>query len=183
MEFFHLAVLSIASIIFIISLTTIGVVLQKGSRADSFPPFATNCPDGWNSVSGRPIRNIANASVTELLLTVPAGTASIPIGTIVHGSGLPGVIIVGVINEKYNLSSGSNMSGKITLIEPNTDSKAWYTCVAPENVTAATTGTIAWDNTGNNISYDDNVTSICDKRKWTMRNNIVWDGVSNYNGC
>lgn len=26
-------------------------------------------------------------------------------------------------------------------------------------------------------------TSICAKRDWTIQQNIVWDGVSNYNGC
>ena len=51
MESFHITVLTIATIIFIIALTTIGVMMQKGSRAGTFPPTASNCPDGWTETS------------------------------------------------------------------------------------------------------------------------------------
>jgi hypothetical protein len=27
------------------------------------------------------------------------------------------------------------------------------------------------------------VPNICDKYKWAKKNNVNWDGVSNYNGC
>ena len=51
MEFFHFAVLAIASVIFIVALTTIGLIMQKGSKAGTFPPMASNCPDGWTELS------------------------------------------------------------------------------------------------------------------------------------
>ena len=58
MDSFHLTVLTVASIILIISLATIGVVIQRSSSVTTFPPFASNCPDGWDSISGQPIRTI-----------------------------------------------------------------------------------------------------------------------------
>ena len=51
MESFHITVLTVATIIFIIALTTIGVMMQKGSKGGTFPPTASNCPDGWTESS------------------------------------------------------------------------------------------------------------------------------------
>ena len=185
MEFFHLAVLTIASIIFIISLATIGVIMQKGARGGTFPPFASNCPDGWDSIAGQPIKTITG-SVTGTLLT-PAGSETIATGTVVSGSGIPSgtTIVSATTGGNYNISStlSTTMSGTLSLITPNTADKAWYTCVAPDGVNATTTGTVAWNSAGRYISYDDATESICDKRLWTARNNVLWDGVSNYNSC
>ncbi len=188
MEFFHLAVLTIASIIFIISLATIGVVMQKGARGGTFPPFASNCPDGWDSISGQPIKTIMG-SVTGTILTPATGTEPIATGTIVYGDGMPiGTTTVSTTTGGYNISSSpinSTMSGTLSLISPNIEGKAWYTCVAPANISASTTSTgiIAWNPSGKYISYDDSTASICDKRLWTSKNNVLWDGVSNYNSC
>ena len=185
MEFFHLAVLTIASIIFIISLATIGVVMQKGARGGAFPPFASNCPDGWDSIAGQPIKTITG-SVTGTLL---ASTETITNGTIISAIGIPsGTTIVSTISGGYNISNApinSTMSGTLSLITPNPEGKSWYTCVAPAGIPTSTTstGTIAWNSAGKYISYDDATASICDKRLWTARNNVLWDGVSNYNSC
>ena len=51
MESFHITVLAIATIIFIIALTTIGMLIQKGSKSGTFPPTASNCPDDWAETS------------------------------------------------------------------------------------------------------------------------------------
>jgi hypothetical protein len=186
MEFFHLAVLTIASIIFIISLATIGVIMQKGARGGAFPPFASNCPDGWDSIAGQPIKTITG-SVSGTILT---STETITNGTIISGSGIPSgtTIVSSTPTGKYNLSNApinSTMSGTLGLITPNTLDKAWYTCVAPDDVSSSMSSldAVAWDSTGRYISYDDATASICDKRLWTARNNVLWDGVSNYNSC
>jgi len=189
MDSFHLTVLTIASIILIISLATIGVVIQRSSSVTTFPPFASNCPDGWDSISGQPSITITG-SIDGKILTVSNETQSIPIGTIIHGDGIPrGTKVIGHKNTAhptYNLSQvvTTTIDNKtLTLITPNDDNKRWYTCVAPTGIGATTLGSIAWNATGNYISFDDNSSSICDKKKWTASNNIVWDGVSNYNNC
>jgi len=189
MDSFHLTVLTVASIILIISLATIGVVIQRSSSVTTFPPFASNCPDGWDSISGQPIAPITGSIVGDIL-TVPIGTAPIPIGTIIHGDGIPrGTKVIENKNTApptYNLSQVVTTtidSKTFTLITPNDDNKRWYTCVAPIGINPTTLGSIVWNKKGNYISYDDNTSSICDKKKWTASNNIVWDGVSNYNNC
>ena len=184
MEFFHLAVLTIASIIFIISLATIGVVMQKESRGGAFPPFASNCPDGWDSIAGQPIKTITG-SVSDTILTTSEMITS---GTIISGSGIPSgtTIVSSTPSGKYNISNApvnSTMSGTLSLVTPNPEGKAWYTCVAPTGVNAMTTGSVFWNSNGRHISYDNNTETICDKKLWTARNNILWDGVSNYNSC
>ena len=37
------------------------------------------------------------------------------------------------------------------------------------------------NNTNHYIAKDS--ATICDKRKWAIQNNIIWDGISNYNQC
>ena len=118
MESFHITVLTIATIILIIALTTIGVMIQKGSRSGTFPPTASNCPDGW--------------------------------------------------------------------IEDSTPGSTTYKCTPPTPIPPATALVLKPSDglTGTaNVTYDDSTTSICDKQKWTSLNNVLWDGVSNYNGC
>ena len=188
MDSFHLTVLTVASIILIISLATIGVVIQRSSSVSTFPPFASNCPDGWDSISGQPNRTITG-SIVGTILTVDSGTQLILNGTIIHGNRIPRGTKVNSYNNttsKYNLSHGVTApinKTSLTLITPNDDNKRWYTCVAPTGINPTTLGSIVWNTTGRYISYDDNTSSICDKKKWTASNNIVWDGVSNYNNC
>jgi hypothetical protein len=33
------------------------------------------------------------------------------------------------------------------------------------------------------LSYNDKSTTTCSKYKFAQRNNLVWDGISNYNSC
>lgn len=82
MEFFHFAVLAIASIIFIIALTMIGLVMQKGSKSGTFPPMASNCPDGWIESSSTEGDNMVYTCTAPSETTVPvnAGVAEIAIG-------------------------------------------------------------------------------------------------------
>jgi hypothetical protein len=121
MDSFFIVVLSIASIILIVSLATIGVAMQKGARGGTFPPVANGCPDGWTTTSSD--RNTANE--IQYVCTAPSGFTQ----TLTSGEGL------------------------------------------------------TWASTAKTLSYNDSTTSICDRRKWTTKNNILWDGVSNYNSC
>ncbi len=124
MEIFYITVITIACIVLIISLATMGVVIQKGSRSGAFPPIANNCPDGWTTKS-----------------------------------------------------ETNSITNEIT-----------YTCTAPsdykEKEPASSDGlTVRWSDSDKTISYNDSTTTVCDKRKWATKHNIMWDGVSNYNSC
>ena len=83
MESFHFAVLAIASVIFIIVLTTIGVIMQKGSKSGTFPPMASNCPDGWtesSSIVGEDITYTCTAPPATVLPVAVTGVTDITIG-------------------------------------------------------------------------------------------------------
>lgn len=51
MESFYLIVLTIATIVLIISLVTIGLLMDQGNKAGPFPPTSLKCPDGWTETS------------------------------------------------------------------------------------------------------------------------------------
>ena len=57
MESFYLIVLSIATIILIISLATIGMLMDQGNKAGPFPPISLKCPDGWTETSATDATN------------------------------------------------------------------------------------------------------------------------------
>jgi hypothetical protein len=120
MESFYLIVLTIAIIILIISLGTIGMLMDQGNKTGPFPPISLKCPDGWKETS--------TTSVTgDISYTCSSSTL------------------------------GRNL--------------------LPGNGITVTNGS---DNT---LSYNDKSTTICQKHKFAQRNNLIWDGVSNYNSC
>jgi hypothetical protein len=47
MEAFYIAVLTIAAVVLIIILTTVGVAIRKANREIKWPPTGGRCPDGW----------------------------------------------------------------------------------------------------------------------------------------
>jgi hypothetical protein len=118
MESFHIIVLTIATIVLIISLATIGTLMQKGSKAGPFPPISLKCPDGW-----------------------------------------------------------------VETYDSETDSYTCTTLDLSKNLTSSDGITTSTSGTTKSISYTDKATTICQKHKWAQKNDIVWDGVSNYNSC
>jgi hypothetical protein len=47
MEVFYIAVLTIAAVILIMILTTVGVAIRKSNQNVEWPPTGGRCPDGW----------------------------------------------------------------------------------------------------------------------------------------
>jgi hypothetical protein len=47
MQFFHIAVLGVSSIILLIVLIYIGISLYNAKKNTVFPPTQNTCPDGW----------------------------------------------------------------------------------------------------------------------------------------
>ena len=48
---FYLIVIGVATVIFILCLTGVGLMMRKRNQKTVFPPTANTCPDGW-AVSG-----------------------------------------------------------------------------------------------------------------------------------
>lgn len=121
MESFYLVVLTIATIILIISLATIGLLMDQGNKAGPFPPISLKCPDGWKETS------TSDSTNGDISYTCSSSTLG------------------------RNLLSGDGIT-----------------------VTNGSSKT---------LSYNDKSTTICNKYKFAQRNNLIWDGVSNYNSC
>ena len=51
MEVFYIAVLTIATAILILILTSVGVLIRKSNTEVPWPPTAGRCPDFWTEVS------------------------------------------------------------------------------------------------------------------------------------
>ena len=47
MEMFYMIVLTIATIVLIILLASIGLLMNKGKKSTVFPPTSNQCPDNW----------------------------------------------------------------------------------------------------------------------------------------
>ena len=47
MEMFYMIVLTIATIVLIILLASIGLLMNKGKKSKVFPPTSNQCPDNW----------------------------------------------------------------------------------------------------------------------------------------
>jgi hypothetical protein len=47
MDQFYLIVIGIATVIFILCLTGVGLMMRKRDQKTVFPPTANSCPDGW----------------------------------------------------------------------------------------------------------------------------------------
>ena len=86
-----------------------------------------------------------------------AGTCTIPSATVRKNQG-----------DYYVAASGTTSASLLPL----------STTSAPY----ATSGT-TFDPSNNLWTTSSGKTAICAKRDWSMRHNIVWDGVSNYNNC
>jgi hypothetical protein len=79
-----------------------------------------------------------------------------------------------------------NVNGKCMI--PKTDSKNTGSIYGTNNQVTLNTNT-TYGYVDGNIDFNDNRWSIgganamCNKRKWANMNGIVWDGVTNFNGC
>jgi hypothetical protein len=70
-------------------------------------------------------------------------------------------------NESVFLNSGGKSDlGKISTVAPYSNDSNFKT-FDPNN--------ILWSSSGKS--------SICSKKAWANQNNIIWDGISNYNKC
>lgn len=80
MDFFYVIVLTIAVILLILILTSVGLLMKNGKSSSVFPPNANSCPDGWSvttitGVSGEVCQIPESAEPSSYTSgAVPAGT-------------------------------------------------------------------------------------------------------------
>lgn len=80
MDWFYIIVLTIAVILLILILTSVGLLMKNGKSSLVFPPNANSCPDGWSvtTITG------VSGEVCQMPSSVPAtayASSAVPAGT------------------------------------------------------------------------------------------------------
>ena len=152
----------------------IGIAISYSKKLLIYPPTYKNCPDYWTEGDGTPgngkpgyclypnvstYRNRGNSDFnTSDGYPVPndedvTGLSELSYMTYINGS-----------NAEGNIASLNNNNNTVTklYIKMNGNDASW------------------------NKIYSNSyagLTARCAKRKWAIDNGIVWDGITNYNGC
>jgi hypothetical protein len=163
MEDFYFYTVAIALIILIIMLTMIGITLSYGNETKVYPPVQYDCPDYW--VQATSADSIAFAGNTRV-----------------------GDSTVATDYCKFPTSNGTNKgSDDLNIVTYWSDiSNSIGGNIISENVGGATTNTYYIQMKGNDVKWGNlypGMTVRCAKQKWALDRGIVWDGVTNYNGC
>ena len=159
MEDFYFYALIVALIILVVLLTMVGITISYGNSLKRFPLNASSCPDYWTASGDYcvfPSSSGVNRGNPEFLGTVDGSHPS-----------AESLLILG------NLGSVGYSSAGTALATLTTNS-------------IGTTGSLYTRMNGNDASWNALYTGItprCAKRKWALESGIVWDGITNYNGC
>jgi hypothetical protein len=132
MDLFYIIVLTVAVILLILTLTFLGIAMNKMNKETTvFPPTKSTCPDYWTT------------STKDLSYCEVPNSNSRNIGSI------------------YASDGKNNLESKLT---PGYDANLNRIGFLHDD----------WSKGG---------TSTCNQQKWAKQYGVVWDGVTNYNGC
>lgn len=167
MNRFHITVIIVASIIFVITL--LYFITQYGEMNKIYPPVATDCPDYWT----------VNKD----------GTCNIPtdgnnLGTLngqeIYTYIINNATVYSYLPQYYSIVDKALLDGTLYKVNGNnvigyykSDIPAGYNPSLPQN---------------NRIDFNDpswalGGTSECGISKWAKIHNVAWDGMTNYNVC
>lgn len=176
MEDFYFYTVAIALVILIIMLTMIGITLSYGNETKVYPPIENDCPDYWTKAAV----NEFGGTITANDINLPEGTDvtnffKVPIGATNPGNSefQDGA----KINSDYWTDASNSSDPKrpansdgITGVKTTVNGKHMYYIQLKGN-------DAEWSNLYPGMSVR------CAKQKWALDRGIVWDGVTNYNGC
>ena len=166
MEDFYFYAMIVALIILILILTMVGITISYGNSLKRFPLNASSCPDYWTA-SGDfcqfPNSSGANRGNSEFIGGAPAGPYPAGQGELailgnLGSVGYKGADGTGTLLKGPTLTTSEIGTGGSLYVRMNGNDASW------------------------NAIYP-GITPRCAKRKWALESGIVWDGVSNYNGC
>lgn len=160
MEDFYFYTIVIALIILIVMLTMIGIILSYGNETKVYPPIQNDCPDYWIQATNADII-VGNTRPGQS--TTASDYCKFPTGGTNKGS------------DTYNITDTSNWPDISNSIGGN---------VVVGNVAVGPTYYVQMK--GNDSKWGNlypGLTVRCAKQKWALDRGIVWDGVTNYNGC
>jgi len=170
---YHTIIIGVAILVFFLTMGMFWFFSKK--KSDEFPPTMSNCPTGW-SVN-------------------PDGTCNIPIdGTNLGNLTGKGVPIYKLITQDDNNNetitySTNPLNGGTVLTDVYNNKVMAYT--GPDSKTRFPNFPGGYDITHPEKSVVDFTASnwskyesvLCSNYKWAVKNNINWEGVTNYNHC
>ena len=181
MEDFYFYTVVIALIILILILAMIGIILSYGNESKVFPPIQNEGPDYWTKATSNEFGTAKGIDVSGINL--PTGSEPTNFFRVPLGQTNPGKLqtSTNTINPDYWTDACNNSSPKtpakfdgyitgVKIGEGNTTSPFKYYIQMKGNDPE-------WGN------LYPKMTIRCAKQKWALDRGIVWDGVTNYNGC
>ena len=179
MEDFYFYTIVIALIILIGMLTMIGITLSYGNETKVYPPVQNECPDYWTK-----------AAVGDFGQDITANDINLPVGTDVTnffkvpiGATNPGNSEFQngtIIHSDYWTDASNSIPKKPANSDGITGVKKTVTA---NNVTNTTYYIQLKGNDAEWSALYPGMSVRCAKQKWALDRGIVWDGVTNYNGC
>ena len=171
MEDFYFYTIVIALIILIGMLTMIGIILSYGNETKVYPPIQNEGPDYWTKVA---LTDFSNINITDDNYNLPTGT------DVTNFFKVP---IKGTNPGNSEFQNGSKVVGWMDASNTTNPKK-------PANIDGITgikySSNYYIQLTGNDDEWTalyPEMTVRCAKQKWALDRGIVWDGVTNYNGC
>ena len=167
MEDFYFYACIVALVILILILTMVGITISYGQGAQLLPLTAAKCPDYWTPSGDYclypPSLNGTNRGSSDFINGSNNYPSTEDTGNLIVLN-TKTVTSAGNINFTPNDIPGDvGTNGKL-YIKMNNNDASW-------NSADFYSGTFA------------GLTPRCAKRQWANLNGIVWDGVTNYNGC
>ena len=154
MDEFYTYVAIGAAVILIIVLIAFGVMMSELHTTDLFPPTYQTCPDMWE----------INAS----------GGCVVPRGDTAKNRGL---LTLSTSSPYVTTSSGDG-----SLPRDSSESVSSKPLINAELTSGSSASLNLNDASIMNALYPSK-SDRCSKKQWALNNGIVWDGVTNYNGC
>lgn len=145
-----------AVVILVVVLIAFGVMMSELHTTDLFPPTYNTCPDYW-AVDG-------------------SGQCVVPGDTSMKNRGL--LTTTGADPHVWTSSGDGSLPSSASNSATNNDGKFGL-------ISSATNNTVSLklnDNDTISALYP-SISDRCSKKQWALNNQIVWDGVTNYNAC
>jgi hypothetical protein len=177
MDDFYFYSTIVAMVILIGILTMIGITISKGNASKTYPPVQNECPDYWEqgtttntepTIKGKTDSTGAPIPDANVSNYCKYGTKNI--GDSDFSTSLPSdyatFTATKSTNDEWNTIYG-NIGGNVFT---NDGTKAHYYIQFQNN-------DASWNKLYPGLSVR------CAKRKWANDRGILWDGVTNFNGC
>lgn len=166
MDEYRKIVIGIAAFIFLLTMFVFWLLSPVASKV--YPPVVSDCPTGWTlnkdgtcniPTNGMNMGNLAKKGVTIYKKYNRDGTI-----TYSTNSKDGGIVLKDVYGNRILAYTGGS---------PNSDFPAGYDASNPQ-LNVVNFNDLGWSSYGS---------GLCANHQWAVKNNISWEGVSNFNQC